>query len=42
MAGAALLLALVHTWPATVAAAAVLGAGCGVFPAVDKALVIQA
>ncbi|MDH6119207.1 MFS family permease [Kitasatospora sp. GAS204A] len=41
MAVAALLLALVHTWPATVVAAAVLGAGYGVYLAVDQALVTQ-
>ncbi|PWI42247.1 MFS transporter [Streptomyces sp. ICBB 8177] len=41
MAAAALLLATVHTWPATVLAAAVLGAGFGVYLAVDQALVTQ-
>lgn len=41
MAAAALLLALVHTWPATIVAAAVLGAGYGVYLAVDQALVTQ-
>ncbi|WP_035802903.1 MFS transporter [Kitasatospora mediocidica] len=41
MAAAALLLALLHTWPATVLAAAVLGAGYGVYLAVDQALVTQ-
>ncbi|MFD0328630.1 MFS transporter [Streptacidiphilus monticola] len=41
MAAAALLLALVQTWPAALAAAAVLGAGFGVYLAVDQALVTQ-
>ncbi|WP_435972569.1 MFS transporter [Streptomyces sp. Qhu_M48] len=41
MAAAALLLALVHTWPAALVAAAVLGAGYGVYLAVDQALVTQ-
>jgi MFS family permease len=41
MAAAALLLALLHTWPAALAAAAVLGAGYGVYLAVDQALVTQ-
>ncbi|MFI8825227.1 MFS transporter [Streptomyces sp. NPDC053431] len=41
MAAAALLLALVHTWPAALAAAAVLGAGYGIYLAVDQALVTQ-
>ncbi|MGW6420068.1 MFS transporter [Streptomyces sp. NPDC055055] len=41
MAAAALLLALFHTWPAALAAAAVLGAGYGVYLAVDQALVTQ-
>ncbi|AEW97132.1 MULTISPECIES: MFS transporter [Streptomycetaceae] len=41
MAAAALLLALVHTWPAAVTAAAVLGAGFGVYLAVDQALITQ-
>ncbi|GAA2153256.1 MFS transporter [Kitasatospora kazusensis] len=41
MAAAALVLALFHTWPATVLAAAVLGAGFGVYLAVDQALVTQ-
>ncbi|WP_035844671.1 MFS transporter [Kitasatospora azatica] len=41
MAAAALLLALIHTWPATVVAAAVLGAGYGVYLAVDQALITQ-
>ncbi|MDH6579154.1 MFS family permease [Kitasatospora sp. MAP5-34] len=41
MALAALLLAAVHTWPATVLAAAVLGAGYGIYLAVDQALVTQ-
>ncbi|GAB2718357.1 MFS transporter [Kitasatospora kifunensis] len=41
MAAAALLLALVHSWPATVVAAAVLGAGYGIYLAVDQALVTQ-
>lgn len=41
MAAAALLLAVVHTWPATVVAAAVLGAGYGIYLAVDQALVTQ-
>ncbi|MEU5219688.1 MFS transporter [Streptomyces sp. NPDC020807] len=38
---AALLLALVHTWPAALVAAAVLGAGYGIYLAVDQALVTQ-
>ncbi|MEV8454102.1 MFS transporter [Streptomyces sp. NPDC052095] len=41
MAVAAVLLALFHTWPAALAAAAVLGAGYGVYLAVDQALVTQ-
>ncbi|MEY9876431.1 MFS family permease [Streptacidiphilus sp. MAP12-33] len=41
MAVAAVLLALLHTWPAALAAAAVLGAGYGVYLAVDQALVTQ-
>ncbi|WP_042383540.1 MFS transporter [Streptacidiphilus melanogenes] len=41
MAAAALLLALLHAWPAALAAAAVLGAGYGVYLAVDQALVTQ-
>lgn len=41
MAGAALILALFPTWPATVLAAAVLGAGFGIYLAVDQALVTQ-
>jgi MFS family permease len=41
MAAAALLLALLHTWPATVLAAAVLGAGYGIYLAVDQALITQ-
>lgn len=41
MAAAAVLLALVHTWPSAVAAAAVLGAGYGIYLAVDQALVTQ-
>ncbi|MFF0427174.1 MFS transporter [Streptomyces sp. NPDC004520] len=41
MAAAALLLALVHTWPSALVAAAVLGAGYGVYLAVDQALVTQ-
>ncbi|AUG82070.1 MFS transporter [Kitasatospora sp. MMS16-BH015] len=41
MAVAALLLAFLHSWPATVVAAAVLGAGFGVYLAVDQALVTQ-
>ncbi|MEV6331186.1 MFS transporter [Streptomyces sp. NPDC051909] len=41
MTAAALLLALVHTWPAALAAAAVLGAGYGIYLAVDQALVTQ-
>jgi MFS family permease len=41
MAAAALFLALLHTWPAALAAAAVLGAGYGVYLAVDQALVTQ-
>ncbi|MFF9838697.1 MFS transporter [Streptomyces sp. NPDC020422] len=41
MAGAALLLALLHTWPSALVAAAVLGAGYGIYLAVDQALVTQ-
>ncbi|MFC1442185.1 MFS transporter [Streptacidiphilus sp. N1-10] len=41
MAVAAVLLAFVHTWTAAMAAAAVLGAGFGVYLAVDQALVTQ-
>ncbi|MGW8354623.1 MFS transporter [Streptomyces wedmorensis] len=41
MTAAALLLALVHTWPSALAAAAVLGAGYGIYLAVDQALVTQ-
>ncbi|MER8187755.1 MFS transporter [Kitasatospora sp. NPDC094015] len=41
MAAAAVLLALCHTWAATVLAAAVLGAGFGIYLAVDQALVTQ-
>ncbi|MER5361412.1 MFS transporter [Streptomyces sp. NPDC002785] len=41
MAAAAVLLALLHTWPSALAAAAVLGAGYGVYLAVDQALVTQ-
>ncbi|MEV4613025.1 MFS transporter [Kitasatospora sp. NPDC049258] len=41
MAVAALVLALCHTWAATVLAAAVLGAGFGIYLAVDQALVTQ-
>jgi MFS family permease len=41
MGAAALLLALMHTWYAALAAAAVLGAGFGVYLAVDQALVTQ-
>ncbi|MFK0225204.1 MFS transporter [Streptomyces sp. NPDC090303] len=41
MAAAALLLALVHTWPSALAAAAVLGGGYGIYLAVDQALVTQ-
>ena len=41
MAVAAVLLALVHTWTAAMAAAAVLGAGFGIYLAVDQALVTQ-
>jgi MFS family permease len=41
MAAAALLLATVHSWPATVLAALVLGAGYGIYLAVDQALVTQ-
>ncbi|MFF8694217.1 MFS transporter [Streptomyces sp. NPDC015144] len=41
MAVAAVVLALFHTWPAALAAAAVLGAGYGVYLAVDQALVTQ-
>lgn len=41
MAAAALLLALSHTWVAAMAAAAVLGAGFGIYLAVDQALVTQ-
>ncbi|MER5639201.1 MFS transporter [Kitasatospora sp. NPDC002227] len=41
MAAAAALLAFVHTWPAAIVAAAVLGAGFGVYLAVDQALVTQ-
>ncbi|GAA2475068.1 MFS transporter [Streptomyces thermolineatus] len=41
MAAAALMLALARDWPAVMAAAAVLGAGFGVYLAVDQALVTQ-
>ncbi|WP_441251802.1 MFS transporter [Kitasatospora sp. McL0602] len=41
MAVAALILAFLHSWPATVLAAAVLGAGYGIYLAVDQALVTQ-
>ncbi|MFE5295829.1 MFS transporter [Streptomyces sp. NPDC056632] len=41
MTAAALLLALLHTWPSALAAAAVLGAGYGIYLAVDQALVTQ-
>ncbi len=41
MAGAALLLAFCHTWGATLVAAGVLGAGYGIYLAVDQALVTQ-
>lgn len=41
MAAAAVLLALLHTWPSAIAAAAVLGAGYGIYLAVDQALVTQ-
>ncbi|WP_370080693.1 MFS transporter [Streptacidiphilus sp. MAP12-16] len=41
MAAAAVLLAFVHSWTAAMVAAAVLGAGFGVYLAVDQALVTQ-
>ncbi|MFI6646889.1 MFS transporter [Streptomyces sp. NPDC050529] len=41
MAAAAVLLSLFHTWPSAIAAAAVLGAGYGIYLAVDQALVTQ-
>ncbi|MFC9623789.1 MFS transporter [Streptomyces sp. NPDC056930] len=41
MAAAAVLLALLHTWPSALVAAAVLGAGYGIYLAVDQALVTQ-
>ncbi|WP_327350881.1 MFS transporter [Streptomyces sp. NBC_01304] len=41
MAAAALLLALLHTWSSALVAAAVLGAGYGIYLAVDQALVTQ-
>ncbi|MDF9816806.1 MFS transporter [Streptomyces sp. SPB162] len=41
MAVAALLLAAAHTWTAVMVAAAVLGAGFGVYLAVDQALITQ-
>ncbi|MEV7277214.1 MFS transporter [Streptomyces sp. NPDC093111] len=41
MTAAALLLALLHTWPSALVAAAVLGAGYGIYLAVDQALVTQ-
>ncbi|TXS43038.1 MFS transporter [Streptomyces sp. OR43] len=41
MAAAAVLLATLHTWPSALAAAAVLGAGYGIYLAVDQALVTQ-
>ncbi|MFI7364341.1 MFS transporter [Streptomyces sp. NPDC050149] len=41
MAAAAVLLSLLHTWPSAIAAAAVLGAGYGIYLAVDQALVTQ-
>ncbi|MEU8699534.1 MFS transporter [Streptomyces sp. NPDC048680] len=41
MAAAAVLLSLLHTWPSAIVAAAVLGAGYGIYLAVDQALVTQ-
>ncbi|MEU6873429.1 MFS transporter [Streptomyces sp. NPDC046751] len=41
MAAAAVLLALLHTWPSAIAAAAILGAGYGIYLAVDQALITQ-
>ncbi|MEU8526050.1 MULTISPECIES: MFS transporter [Streptomyces] len=41
MGAAAVLLALLHTWPSALASAAVLGAGYGIYLAVDQALVTQ-
>ncbi|MGW0936670.1 MFS transporter [Streptomyces sp. NPDC002666] len=41
MAAAAVLLSVLHTWPSAIAAAAVLGAGYGIYLAVDQALVTQ-
>ncbi|TDU03731.1 MFS transporter [Streptomyces sp. 846.5] len=41
MAAAAVLLAFVHTWTVAMVAAAVLGAGFGIYLAVDQALVTQ-
>ncbi|MFC5029057.1 MFS transporter [Streptomyces sp. DSM 41987] len=41
MAVAALLLAVAHTWTAVMIAAAVLGAGFGIYLAVDQALITQ-
>lgn len=41
MAAAAVLLSLLHTWPSAIIAAAVLGAGYGIYLAVDQALVTQ-
>ncbi|GAA4920796.1 MFS transporter [Stackebrandtia albiflava] len=41
MAVAALLLTFWHTWPVTVVAAAVMGAGFGVYLSVDQALITQ-
>jgi MFS family permease len=41
MAFAALLLTFWHTWPAALAAAAIMGAGFGVYLSVDQALITQ-
>nr|WP_255672598.1 MFS transporter [Glycomyces amatae] len=41
MASAALLLTFWHTWPAAIAAAAIMGAGFGVYLSVDQALITQ-
>ncbi|THV23451.1 MFS transporter [Glycomyces paridis] len=41
MAFAALLLTFWHTWPAAIAAAAIMGAGFGVYLSVDQALITQ-
>jgi len=41
MAFAALLLTFWHTWPAAIAAASIMGAGFGVYLAVDQALITQ-